>query len=415
MKEEIENIAPNTWKNMLKFPHIATLILLAFVVVALHLTRNNDDIVHLQNLVFHKEDRIRHENNSTPVCNLFSGKWIYDNSSYPLYKEKQCSFMENDFACETNGRKDLKYQHWRWQPHHCDLPRFNGTALLERLRGKKLVFIGDSLNRNQWRSMLCLIDSYLPPSSKKSVGVKGNLLSFHSIEYNATIGFYWEPMLVESNGDNIFIHRKQTRAVRIKSIVKHGRHWKDADILVFDSFAWWMDETIQLVWGSFESPDAIYRTIEMKLRRYEIALNTWSDWLEMHINPNKTKLFFMSLSPYRVGNTTWGTDHTCHDKTEPILNENYWPSGANMSMMRIVESTIEKLKERGVKVEYMNITRLSANREDGHPSIHRPFWRSVTKEEIQNDIPKYSDCLHWCLPGVPDVWNQILYSYIMKL
>lgn len=57
-------------------------------------------------------------------CNLFSGKWVYDNKTPPLYKEGECSFMEGHFACEKYGRKDLKYQNWRWQPHHCDLPRF---------------------------------------------------------------------------------------------------------------------------------------------------------------------------------------------------------------------------------------------------------------------------------------------------
>lgn len=60
---------------------------------------------------------------SSSQCNLFSGKWVFDNESYPLYKEKQCSFMSEEVACETFGRKDLSYQNWRWQPHHCDLPR----------------------------------------------------------------------------------------------------------------------------------------------------------------------------------------------------------------------------------------------------------------------------------------------------
>ncbi|KAL9162306.1 hypothetical protein ABFS82_07G081400 [Erythranthe guttata] len=35
----------------------------------------------------------------------------------------------------------------------------------------------------------------------------------------------------------------------------------------------------------------------MKLRLYEMALNTWSDWLEININRTKTKSFFTSLSP----------------------------------------------------------------------------------------------------------------------
>ncbi|KAL9152865.1 hypothetical protein ABFS82_10G010300 [Erythranthe guttata] len=412
MKEDhIEKIAIKKTKHVLKFPHFATLILLAFVLVVIHLTRGN---VESQNLV--EKEQIGGEKNSRIIpgrCNLFSGKWVYDNSSYPLYKEEQCSFMENDFACETYGRKDLKYQNWRWQPHHCNLPRFNGTALLEKLRGKKLIFVGDSLNRNQWKSMLCLIDSYLPPLSNKSVVLEGNLYSFHSIEYNATIGFYWAPMLVESNCDDIKVHRVRPRVVRIKNIEEHGRQWSDADILIFDSFAWWMDTTMTMLWGSFGSPDAIYQRVEMKLRRYELAISTWSDWVEMHVNTTKTKLFFMSASPFRVGSTMWSTDHTCYKETEPNWDEKYWPSGANRGMMEIVESTIEKLSKRGVKVEYLNITQLSAYREDGHPSVHRTFWNAISKEQLKN-ITLFADCMHWCLPGVPDVWNQILYSYIIN-
>lgn len=56
-------------------------------------------------------------------CNLFHGKWVFDNESYPLYKEQQCSFMSDQLACEKFGRKDLDYQNWRWKPHQCDLPR----------------------------------------------------------------------------------------------------------------------------------------------------------------------------------------------------------------------------------------------------------------------------------------------------
>lgn len=33
------------------------------------------------------------------------------------------------------------------------------------------------------------------------------------------------------------------------------------------------------------------------LRVYEMALKTWSDWLEVHVNRNKTQLFFVSMSP----------------------------------------------------------------------------------------------------------------------
>lgn len=56
--------------------------------------------------------------------------------------------------------------------------RFNGTALLEKIRGKRVVFVGDSLNRNQWRSMLCLIQSSLPLPLNRKVIFKDHLYSY---------------------------------------------------------------------------------------------------------------------------------------------------------------------------------------------------------------------------------------------
>jgi len=60
----------------------------------------------------------------SPRCDVFSGKWVFDNKTYPLYKERECTFMSDQLACQKYGRQDLSYQFWRWQPHQCDLPRF---------------------------------------------------------------------------------------------------------------------------------------------------------------------------------------------------------------------------------------------------------------------------------------------------
>ncbi|KAM0061294.1 putative PMR5 domain, trichome birefringence-like family [Helianthus debilis subsp. tardiflorus] len=62
-------------------------------------------------------------NESLNGCELFSGKWVYDNESYPLYKEAQCPYLPGEFSCGQYGRTDFKYQQWRWQPNGCNLPR----------------------------------------------------------------------------------------------------------------------------------------------------------------------------------------------------------------------------------------------------------------------------------------------------
>ncbi|XP_057808197.1 protein trichome birefringence-like 34 isoform X1 [Salvia miltiorrhiza] len=403
----------NLEKLQIKFksPYIAAFFLIALVSALLYL----DNASSIRDRETGKDrdegDPVALVANGTR-CDLFSGKWIYDVASRPLYDEERCSFMLDDYACKKYGRKDFEYQKWRWQPHQCDLPRFNGTALLEKIRGKRVVFVGDSLNKNQWNSMLCLIESSLDQSSNKSVVRYDNLFVFKANEYNVTIEFYWSPLLMESNCDDPYTHSIRDRIVKITSIEKHAKHWNDADILIFDAFMWWLDPTMTLLWGSFGSPDAIYKKVEMKVRLYEMGLTTWSNWLEININRTKTKLFFMSISPYHFFGETWEEKSFCYNQTMPISKGSYWGINTDVEIMHVAESIIQKMETRGLNITYLNITQLSDYRNDAHPSIYRKAFLKLSEEQLLHPL-RYLDCVHWCLPGVPDVWNHILYSYIM--
>ncbi|KAL6534416.1 hypothetical protein OROHE_013341 [Orobanche hederae] len=233
---------------------------------------------------------------------------------------------------------------------------FNGKAFLEKIRGKKVLFVGDSLNRNQWSSLLCLIESSLPPSSNKSLTLTSNCNLFQN-----------KPLKDMPDTGTM-----QTYSFSIPTFAHNDT----------------------LGWGSFESPDAIYKTVEMKLHRYEMALNTWSDWLEMNINRTKTKLFFMSPSPYILSISKRPFSDVlrqCYNRSAPISEEDFVPS--NHSMVGVLESAIEKLRTRGITVEYVHIIRMSEYRSDAHPSIYRSFYAPLT-EENRKDPTTYSDCLH---------------------
>ncbi|KAK9069982.1 hypothetical protein SSX86_010380 [Deinandra increscens subsp. villosa] len=354
----------------------------------------------------------------TETCDLFSGRWVHDNRShYPLYKEDECRFLHGDLACQTYGRKDSKYQQWRWQPHGCDFPRFDGKAVVERLKGKRLLFVGDSVNRNQWDSMMCMLYSSIPGSKKLRLSLSKTLYSFKAKDYNISVDYYWAPMLVESNGDDPSNHSLDHRTVRIKSIEKHARHWVDADILVFNTYLWWRLPIIRLLKGPgslLGGPDQVYDEVN-NVRAYKMVLETWSKWVHTHINPEKTKMFFMGLTATHSSAKDWGgkKQATCYKETEPVTVDGFRESGTDPEMLRILESSLSKLKAKGVNVQLMNITQLTQYRKDAHPTVHRRLWRPLTEEQEKNP-ERASDCTHWCLPGVPDVWNELLLAYIFS-
>jgi len=44
--------------------------------------------------------------------------------------------------------------------------RLNGKHMLKMLRGKRLVFVGDSLNRNMWDSLVCILSHSVKNKSR---------------------------------------------------------------------------------------------------------------------------------------------------------------------------------------------------------------------------------------------------------
>lgn len=94
------------------------------------------------------------------------------------------------------------------------------------------------------------------------------------------------------------------------------------------------------------------------------------------------------------------------------MDEGFWGSGSERGMMEVAEEAVRRLGNNGLNVRYLNITELSDKRREAHSGIYRKHWKAPSKEELENPS-KYADCVHWCLPGVPDVWNQLLYAYIL--
>lgn len=182
---------------------------------------------------------------SISSCNVFDGSWVVDDN-YPLYNATECPFVEQGFNCLANGRRDTDYLKYRWKPNNCDIPRFNVQSILDKLRGKRVVFVGDSMSRTQWESLICLLMTGV--EDKKSVyEVNGNkitkqirYLGVRFSSFNFTIEFFRSVFLVEQG----WIPRHAPK--RVKSILKLDKldsisnQWVNSDVLIFNTGQWWV-------------------------------------------------------------------------------------------------------------------------------------------------------------------------------
>lgn len=115
--------------------------------------------------------------------------------------------------------------------------------------------------------------------------------------------------------------------------------------------------------------------------------------------------FFLSTLSFMSRGGRWNSGGRCDRETVPYKEETYlfkYPR-----KMRIFEFVMKGMK---TPVFYLNVTRITGLRKDAHPSIYRK--QNLTEEERRSPV-RYQDCSHWCLPGVPDTWNELLYSQIL--
>ncbi|KAM5575963.1 protein trichome birefringence-like 6 [Rosa sericea] len=329
-------------------------------------------------------------------CDFTRGKWVYD-ESYPLYTNGSCPLIDEGFNCQGNGRVDKDYMKWRWQPQDCEIPRFNATKMLELIRGKRLVFVGDSINRNQWESMLCMLMGAMKDPNKvyethrrRITKGRGNY-SFRFVDYKCTVEYYVSHFLVHEGKARVGQKRKQI--LRIDAIDHGSSRWRGADILIFNTAHWWSHYKTKAGINYYQEGGQVHPRLDVSTA-FRKSLMTWASWVDRYINPRRTRVFFRSSAPSHFRGGQWNSGGSCKEATKPLDTLGASSSEKNV----IVEEVIKQMK---TPITFLNITGLSEYRIDGHPSIYGRKSASGSQ-----------DCSHWCLPGIPDVWNELLYAHL---
>ncbi|XP_057547290.1 protein trichome birefringence-like 1 [Amaranthus tricolor] len=342
-------------------------------------------------------------------CDLYDGEWVKDDS-YPLYKPGSCKLIDEQFNCFLNGRPDNDYVKLKWKPKGCTLPRLNGKQMLKLLKGKRLVFVGDSLNRNMWESLVCILKNSVknPKNVYEAYGRHyfrtEASYSFVFKDYNFTVEFFVAPFLVQpwdvkdKNGTT-----KET--LRLDLVVEESERFKNADFLIYNTGHWWTHEKTSKGEDYYQEGSNVYKQLDV-IEAFRKAITTWGRWIDANINPQRTHVFFRGYSNTHFSGGQWNSGGQCDSETEPIRNETYlteypWK-------MKVFETVMKGMK---IPISYLNITRMTDYRKDAHPSIYRK--QHLSGEEKKSPL-RFQDCSHWCLPGVPDFWNELLYAEMLR-
>ncbi|CAH9109516.1 unnamed protein product [Cuscuta epithymum] len=322
-------------------------------------------------------------------CNFFIGSWVKD-ASYPLYDSSKCPFIEDEFNCQKYKRPDTDYLRYRWQPSSCSLKSFDGPTFLKKYRGKKIMFVGDSLSLNMWESLGCLLFSQEPHANTK-LTLKNGIRNLTFSDYNVQLLLYRTPFLVD------MVDTSNGPVLLLDSIRNGSRVWRRMDILIFNSWHWWTHTDSSQPWKLLQLDGKLYKDMNRLVAFYH-GMTTWARWINRRINPSKTQVFFQGMSPSHYEGKEWGEPlKSCKGETEPIFAATAQPSDLTAEAVAVLKKVFRRLKK---PVYLLDITGLSQYRKDAHPITYSDH----------NTV----DCSHWCLPGLPDTWNLLFYNALFN-
>ncbi|KAI3711512.1 hypothetical protein L1987_70050 [Smallanthus sonchifolius] len=280
--------------------------------------------------------------------------------------------------------QDFGYEKLKWQPKDCKMDDFTGVKFLKRMRDKTLAFVGDSLGRQQFQSLMCMVTGGEEMPDVEDVGKEYRLVKAHGsarpdgwayrfLATNTTIVYYWSASL--------------------------------CDIEPVDSTSESTDYAMHL-----DRPPAFLKHF---LDRIDVlVLNTGHHWNRGKLNANRWVMYVGGKpnTNRRIADIGGAKNFTIHSVVRWVKSElPKHPGGTCDSTM---PGSLEVVQDessdpiaagavKGTEVKLLDITGLSLVREEGH----------ISRDSIRA-APGMQDCLHWCLPGVPDTWNELLFAQI---
>ncbi|GAB4836621.1 hypothetical protein Ancab_001534 [Ancistrocladus abbreviatus] len=352
----------------------------------------------------HASSSIKPHSDGVDGCDLFKGQWVPDNRR-PIYTNYSCQTIPDSKNCFRHGREDKEFLHWRWKPNGCQLPRFDPSKFLQIVHGKKLAFVGDSVARNHFESLLCLLSQAETPIDAYKDS-EDHFRTWFFPSSNFTLMIFWSKFLMKHeerviNGSNsgIFnLHLDQvdnewaSRLPGIDYTIISSAHWFFRRNYLYDR-----GNLVGCVYCNDANVTDLGLNYSLRMA-FRVALRYINECKECKGMVTLLRTF----SPAHFEGGTWDTGGSCN-RTRPYTEEeanNLKSYDWELRNLQVEElDRVRKEGERdGKKFRSLDVMRLMLMRPDGHPGSH---WNNKW-------MKGYNDCVHWCMPGPIDVWNDFL-------
>jgi hypothetical protein len=275
------------------------------------------------------------------------------------------------------------------------------------MQDRTIAFIGDSLGRQQFQSLMCMASGGERREDIENVGKEYGLVkargairpdgwAYRFSNTNTTILYYWsasladlEPLNITDKATDVAMHLDRAPGFMRRFlhrfdvlVLNTGHHWNRGKITA--------NRWVMYVNGK---PLKDRKLLEIGNAK-NFTVHSVARWLDSQLPSHpRLKAFFRTISPRHFRNGDWNTGGNC-DNTTPLTG------GSEISQDESSDPVIAAAV-KGTNITLLDITALSELRDEGH--ISRYSVKATTG---------VNDCLHWCLPGIPDTWNELLIAQV---
>ncbi|GJP44326.1 hypothetical protein CLOM_g3706 [Closterium sp. NIES-68] len=345
-------------------------------------------------------------------CSMERGSWQVD-ATWPLYESGTCPFVYHNQNCVKHGRPDRFFERLRWATPGCPLPSLSRDTLCSLVAGKSMAFVGDSIVRNAFESLACLMHGFygMPENLPGLQMTDSRKLERGAVwaTCNFTLAFYRTSFMVNltlddstkpNGGGELDLGEPETGW--LSRLDQH-------DVFVLNTGHWWSEHKIHSAGFRFAPPNQALPLTEGFQKAWEMALNLFkSDHMR-----GKVLVIATNPAPHFTGQ---GFKSGCTD-TAPMSATEFldYKGRGNCMKMEVLNGVMRRLvlrmharevaegRVRGAQVVLLDQARPSLFRGDGHPGK----WAL-----LPNGV---RDCGHFCLPGVPDAWNEMMLQRLWVL